>query len=181
LEFKEFSMLNDSATRYGALSRFFHWLMALLIIQQFFKLGDRISDGEHWLGETFGPWHLSIGATLLVLVILRMFWALRQRANRPRHEGSSALAVRVGHGLLYLCMLLMPISGVLYMLGNGYGLKVFGTQLVARSGEKTQWMLSIGELHSPIAWVFLVLLLGHLGITLLHHFVKRDDTLQRML
>lgn len=174
-------MINDSATRYGALSRFFHWLMALLIIQQFFKLGDRINDGEHWLGDTFGPWHLSIGATVFVLVILRVLWALRQRTNRPTHQGAFAWAVGAGHGLLYLCMLLMPVTGVLYMLGNGYGLKVFGTQLVARSGEETQWMLNIGELHSPIAWLLLVLLVGHIGIALLHHFIKRDDTLRRML
>jgi cytochrome b561 len=174
-------MINDSAERYGALSRFFHWLMALLIIQQFFKLADRINDGEHWLGDTFGPWHLSIGASLLALVLLRLLWAFSQRAKRPSDEGAAGLAARAGHGLLYLCMLLMPVSGVLYMLGNGYGLKIFGTQLIARSGEKTQWMLSLGELHSPIAWIFLLLLIGHIGIALLHHFIRRDDTLRRML
>lgn len=174
-------MINDTAARYGALSKFFHWLMALLIIQQFFKLGDRINDGEHWLGDTFGSFHLSIGATILVLVILRALWALRQQSSRPQHSGATAWAVRGGHILLYLCMFLMPVTGVLYMLGNGYGLKVFGSQLIAKSGVETDWMLSLGSLHSPIAWVFLVLLLGHVGIALVHHFIKRDDTLRRML
>ena len=174
-------MINDTAARYGALSKFFHWLMALLIIQQFFKLGDRINDGEHWLGDTFGSFHLSIGATILLLVILRALWALRQQSSRPQHSGATAWAVRGGHILLYLCMFLMPVTGVLYMLGNGYGLKVFGSQLIAKSGVETDWMLSLGSLHSPIARVFLVLLLGHVGIALVHHFIKRDGVLRRML
>src|SRR3546814_19411404 len=36
----------DSRSRYGTVSRAFHWLMALLIVWQFLKLGDRIAEGE---------------------------------------------------------------------------------------------------------------------------------------
>ncbi|GAB3389194.1 cytochrome b [Azotobacter armeniacus] len=169
----------DSAMRYGYITRFFHWLMALLIVQQFLKLGDRVSEGEHWLGETFGPWHTSIGALLLALVVLRLLWAGAQRQRRPLPE-SLPLLVKAGHGLLYTCMLLMPVTGILYMLGKGYGLKLFGVQLVARSGVETGWLAALGSLHSPIAWLFLVLILGHVAAALFHHFVKDDDTLRRM-
>lgn len=48
-------MLNDTHQRYGLITRFFHWLVAILVIQQFFKFADYINDGEHWLGDTFGP------------------------------------------------------------------------------------------------------------------------------
>lgn len=36
------------------------------------------------------------------------------------------------------------------------------------------------SLHSPIAWFLLVMIVGHVGIALLHHFVKKDGVLQRM-
>jgi cytochrome b561 len=173
-------MQNDSATRYGTVTRIFHWVMALLVIQQFFKLADRINDGEHWLGNTFGSWHISLGASVLVLVVLRAIWARRTKARRPQHTGASAVWVKGGHFLLYACMFLMPVTGLLYMLGKGYGLKLFGTQVLAKTGVTTEWMASLGSLHSPLSWLFVVLVLGHIGMALLHHF-KGEDSLKRMV
>lgn len=172
--------MNDSAHRYGGISRLLHWAMALLIGWQFLKLGDRIDDGEHWIGETLVPWHVSIGGLLLVLIVLRLLWALGQRQQRLQHVGPTALLVKAGHGLLYASMLLLPITGILLMLGNGYGMKFFGMQLVAKTGVETGWMISLGNLHSPLAWLLLILVVGHIAAALFHHFMHQDDTLKRM-
>lgn len=173
--------MNDSAQRYGAPTRFLHWGMALLILLQFLKLGDRINDGEHWIGQTLVPSHISVGALLLALILVRLLWAASQRKRRPLPDGSIALLVKAGHGLLYLSMIAMPLTGLAVMLGNGYGLKVFGMQLIARSGVETPWLVSLGSLHSPLAWLFLLLVVGHVGAALFHHLVKKDDTLRRMV
>lgn len=172
-------MIDDSNVRYGLVSRFFHWGMALLIVQQFFKLGDRINDGEHWLGETFGSYHGSIGLLLLGLLLLRLLWALTRR-QRPQAQGATALLARIGHGLLYLCMLLVPLSALALMIGNGYGLRFFGHVLVPRGGEEIEWLATLGSLHAPLALLLLLLILGHVGAALYHHWVLRDDTLRRM-
>jgi len=173
-------MKGDTQERYGSISRFFHWGMGLLIIWQLLKFFDRISEGEHWVGQTLVPWHISIGSLLLVLVVLRLIWAAKQKNNRPVQDPATALLVKVGHGLLYAGMLLMPITGLLYMIGNGYGWAPFGIQLIAR-GDEIPWMASIGSLHSPIAWLLLIMIVGHVGIALLHHFVKKDGVLRRMV
>ncbi|MBY6062739.1 cytochrome b [Pseudidiomarina sediminum] len=173
-------MLNDSTARYGSVSKFFHWVMATLLAWQFLKFFDRISDGEHWVGENLVPYHVSIGTVLLLLVVLRLVWSIRQSKQRPEPENASRVLVKAGHGLLYLSMLLMPISGIMYLVGKGYGLKVFGMQLIAR-GEEMQWMADLGHYHSPIAWVMLVLVAGHIVMGLVHHFIKKDNTLKRML
>ncbi|MBU0522773.1 cytochrome b [Pseudomonas spirodelae] len=172
--------MNDSAQRYGGISRLLHWAMALLIGWQLLKLGDRINDGEHWIGQTLVPWHVSIGSLLLILIGVRLLWALSQRQQRPQPVGPTAPLVKAGHGLLYASMLLMPLTGLCVMLGNGYGLKVFGVQLLAKTGLKTDWLISLGNLHSPLAWLLLALVVGHIGAALFHHFVKKDDTLKRM-
>lgn len=174
-------MLHDNTTRYGSVTRWFHWLMTVLIFQQFFKLADRINEGEHWLGETFGPWHLSIGALILTLVVLRIAWVLSQIGHRPIHRGAMAPFVRLGHFLLYAVMLLMPITGISYMLGNGYGLTLFGIELARRTDVETPWLLNIGSVHSPLAWLLLALVIGHLIAALYHHWVLHDDTMKRML
>lgn len=174
-------MRNDTPTRYGSVSRFLHWLIAVLVIWQLLKLGDRISEGEHWIGQTLVPWHLSIGTLILLLAIARLAWSLRQRGHRPQPPaGSNALAVRGGHFLLYATLLALPITGTLYLVGNGYGLKAFGLQLIP-TGDKLPWAIAVGEWHSPIAWLLLILAIGHIGMALIHHFVKRDDVLRRML
>jgi len=38
-----------------------------------------------------------------------------------------------------------------------------------------------GALHSPVAWLLLVMVIGHIGMALVHHVVKKDNTLRRML
>ena len=170
----------DSRTRYGTVSRVFHWLMALLIVWLFLKLGDRIEEGEHWVGQTLVPWHVSLGAVLLVLVVLRILWSASQLSRRPLHDPATAWLVKGGHLALYGCMVAMPVTGVLYLVGNGYGLKVFGQQLVEK-GPEIAWAASVGGLHSPLAWLTVLLVIGHIGAALYHRLVKRDDIMQRML
>ena len=173
--------MHDSKERYGSITRVFHWGMALLIIWQFMKFFDRINDGEHWIGENIVSWHVSIGSLLLVLIVLRLIWAATQKNNRPEQDPSTAFLVKAGHGLLYLGMLLLPITGLMIMIGNGYGWNPFGLGLIARGGAEIGWLATLGSAHSLIAWSLLILVLGHAGIALLHHFVKKDGVLGRML
>ena len=166
--------------RYGIVARFFHWSMAALILWQFLKFFDRINDGEHWVGENLVPWHVSIGALLLVLVVLRAIWAFKQRGTIPPVNPQFAPLVTLGPLMLYAVMLVLPLTGIMIMLGNGYGLSPFGIQLVER-GTEISWMATLGSWHSPLAWLLLVLVIGHVGIALVHHFILKDNTLKRML
>ena len=173
-------MLDDSSSRYGMVTRYLHWGVGLLILLQFLKLGDRIDEGEHWIGQTIVPWHISVGVLILLLAIVRLAWAARQHPRRPRPDAFVFL-VRAGHFLLYACMFLMPVTGIMTMLGGGYGLTVFGIELAPSTGVETPWLIAAGSLHSPIAWAFVALVIGHVGAALYHHVVRRDQTLRRML
>lgn len=172
-------MKRDGVARYGSVTILFHWGMTALIGWQMLKFFDRIEDGEHWVGQTLVPWHISIGSLLLLLVIARLVWIAWQDV-RPAHSPSIAIFVRIGHGLLYASMALMPLTGIARMVGAGYGWAAFGLQIIPRGGE-IAWLSALGSLHSPIAWLFLVLLVGHVAITLVHHFVLKDDTLRRIV
>lgn len=76
-------MTTDTHEGYGLVSKAFHWIMALLVGWQFLKFFDRIAEGEHWVGQTLVPWHISIGVLLLVMAAARFGWALNQRGQRP--------------------------------------------------------------------------------------------------
>lgn len=173
--------MNDSRERYGSLTRIFHWAMALLIVWQGLKFFDRINDGEHWVGQTLVSWHVNIGSLLFLLIILRIIWAVTQSKNRPLQDPVTAILVKLGHFVLYACMLLMPLTGVMYLVGLGYGWSAFGIQFIS-GGPEIPWMASVGgALHSPLAWILLIMVIGHVGMALIHHFVKKDDVLKRMM
>lgn len=174
-------MLNDTSNRYGSITRFFHWVMAVLILEQFFKFADRINEGEHWLGDTFGPWHGSIGITLLVLVVLRLIWSISQRTQRPVNKGAEGLIAKAAHGLMYLCLLVMPFLGMLYVFGKGYPIKFYGLEVVAKPEAETEWAITVGGFHSPFAILLALLVFAHIAMALYHHFVKKDDVLHRMM
>lgn len=172
-------MKRDSRARYGSVTAWFHWGMTALIAWQMLKFFDRIEDGEHWVGQTLVPWHISIGSLVLLLVIARLVWVARQDV-RPAQNPATAVFVRIGHGLLYACMVAMPLTGISRMVGAGYGWSAFGIPIIP-GGNEAGWLSALGSLHSPIAWLFLALLVGHVAITLLHHFVLKDDTLRRIV
>lgn len=89
-------MTFDARKRYGTVTEAFHWLMALLVGWQLLKFGDRIAEGEHWVGQTLVPWHVSVGVLMLVLVVPRTVWALSQRRRRPLHDPAMAFFVKPG-------------------------------------------------------------------------------------
>ncbi|HEC73227.1 MAG TPA: cytochrome b [Methylophaga aminisulfidivorans] len=174
-------MINDSPDRYGSVTRFFHWLVAVLVIQQFFKFADRIDEGKHWLGDTFGPYHVSIGAVIMLLAIFRLLWSIKQKNQRPAIESPYPKLAKAVHGIMYFCLIAMPPLGALYIHGHGYPVKVFGQVLIAKPAEKVQWAHDIGELHSILAFVLVFLVIGHITVALYHHFIRKDNTLRRMI
>lgn len=173
-------MIHDSTGRYGWLTRLLHWSMAVLIVLQFGKFADRLNDGHNAISRALGPWHTTIGTVLLVLVAIRIAWALAQLRRRPAHDPATIWLVRAGHGLMYLGMVALPVTGLLVMLGGGYGHEVFGLVLFPE-GPEVGWARVFGALHSPLAWLLAALLLGHSAVALYHHFIRRDHTLKRML
>src|SRR3546814_1087747 len=86
----------------------------------------RISD---WSSDVCSSDLISVGVLLLVLGLARASWALTQRPRRVRHVGAIGPLVTAGHFLLYASMLLMPVAGLMLMLGKGYGLTVVGLQI----------------------------------------------------
>src|SRR5690606_31718694 len=84
------------------------------------------------------------------------------------------------HIALYVGLVLMPLTGISILVGNGYGLKAFGMQLVA-PGPEIEWLATFGGvIHSPLAWLLVLLVAGHIGAALWHGLVRKDGVLQRM-
>ena len=64
----------------------------------------------------------------------------------------------------------------------GAGRQQPGPEEELAGGGEIPWLATFGgTLHSPVAWLLLAMIAGHVVMALWHHFVRRDGVLRRML
>ncbi|MBE7185879.1 MAG: cytochrome b [Methylobacterium mesophilicum] len=175
----------DRPARYGLVSRFFHWSIAYLLIWQMVTLlGWRlIGDGPFMRSVSeLGPYHGTVGISVLTLGLARLLWAIANRRRRPPHERTvSGRIARIAHELFYALMIAIPGMSLLRAYGKGLGYEQWGIQLVPETDTEIAWMMAPADaLHGLLAWTFGVLIAGHVGMALWHWIVRRDAVLQRM-
>jgi cytochrome b561 len=171
--------------RYTATAIAFHWLIALLIVGAF-TLGLVMTDipGLTPTKLRYYSWHKWAGVTVLGLAALRLLWRLGHRApsypnTMPGWQRGVAHAT---HGLLYLLLFAVPLSGYFYSLASGVPVVYFGLfQLPVLIGADPALKPVLKAVHY---WLNM-LLAGSVGIhiaaALWHQLVLRDRVMQRML
>lgn len=178
------SYLFDSATRYGLISRALHWLTAAIVLIQFSVVLAWRGYGETpftLMLSSIGP-HGSLGVLLLVITLLRAGWACVNRYQRPSHAAglSGSLAYTV-HLTFYALLIALPTLAILRQYGRGRALDVYGLPLFSAAEREIPWMIATANLlHSPLAWLLLVLVVGHVAMALIHRFGFKDKVLSRM-
>lgn len=171
----------DNQQRYGRVSRLFHWGLSVLLTWQFASALAREFIEDTALEQFLWSTHRPLGSLILLLVILRVIWALTQRAHRPPSVHKLALA---GHILLYTLTFLVPLIGLIRQYGSGRAFEPFGIPLFAGwEGDRIEWMMSLGGLlHGELGWVLLALIAGHAGMALFHQrSANQTNVLPRML
>lgn len=173
--------------KYPLHHRILHWLIALGIIGMLcfgFYL-EGLPRGDAAKPFLIGL-HKATGATILGLVILRLF--SRGFSTMPAlpvglKNWERGLAHLV-HALLYLAMVAMPVSGIVFSNAYGYKVNVFGLfELPALVEKNIELGKMAAEAHEFIAWSLIVLLALHILGVIKHRFfdAKTNDVLPRML
>lgn len=173
----------SSRRRYTGTAIALHWLMAALILVTFcvglYMHGLHLSP----LKIKLFSWHKWAGVTVFLLLVLRLVWRLGHRppdlpASIPVWQRQMA---HVGHGLLYLLMIAVPLSGWLMSSAKGFQTVYFGVlpipDLLAKNKELGD---RLQDVHEWLNYAMLALVAGHAAAALRHHLVDRDDVLMRM-
>lgn len=83
---------------------------------------------------------------------------------------------------LYLCMLLMPVSGYVFTLAGGYNFKLFAVVPLPQLIDKSATAASIAQFaHAATAYLIIAALALHVALAIKRHVVDRDNFLRRML
>lgn len=159
--------MDDTPTRYGTISRLLHWSMALLLAWQFLSALSHYGFEDTAFESLFWPTHKPLGLILIVLVVIRLGWALTNFAHRPP---SINLTATLGHWGLYGLLLLIPALALLRQYGSGRAFNPFGLPLMPGfDGDKIAWMVEPASLlHGVLGWTLLAMVIGHIGMAMWH-------------
>ena len=161
-----------------------HWLIALLML-------GLLGLGFYMHDLPLSPqklqlyaWHKWAGVTVFLLVILRLAWRVTHQppplpAGMPRWQ---QWAAQTTHLLLYLLMLAIPLSGWLMSSAKGFQTVWFGVLPLPDLLTKDKALGDLLQtLHMSLNLLLVALLVAHVGASLKHHFINKDDVLLRML
>lgn len=180
----------NTQTSYGSVTKTFHWLTALLILTAFplgfladyaaFATGDEIAQ-KAWLFSL----HKTVGVTTFFVALARILWAISQTKPQSLHPDNKpeTFAAEAVHWLLYISMLMVPLSGWLHhAASSGFApiLWPLGQSLPLVPKSETLSALFSGG-HFVFNKLLLVAIALHVAGALKHLVIDKDQTLQRML
>lgn len=178
----------NSPSAFGAVTKTFHWLMALLVV-------TLICVGLYFTSMPNTPdvfplkiklvsLHKSVGILVLTLVTLRIVWHIYTRT--PDFVGGmkpwERMAARASHLFLYFAMITMPLSGWIFSSAAGRPVSFFKLfTLPDLVGKNHAVKEALETYHVTLAWVLIAVIALHAAAALKHHFISKDSTLRRML
>lgn len=174
-----------SANAYSSTQKALHWLLFVLVLglygltyaEGLFQRGDPNRALVWWL-------HISLGLVLAALVVWRV--ALRLTKGAPElpdsMTGIERTLAKVGHFALYALLIAIPVLGILLTWFRGDALSFFGfVTIPAPFAPDRDTAGTIKELHNLFATGILILAGIHALAALWHHFIRKDNVLERML
>jgi cytochrome b561 len=173
-----------SMEKFTITARLFHWSIAALLLVQIplaWYMTDLPLSAEKLSNYAL---HKSLGMCLFTLAVFRLIRAILGKRpdlppNTKRYEKILAKATQ---GLLYLLVIIMPISGWVMSSAANVPVKIFGViELPNLVEPNKQLMESMQNVHEMQSWVLMTLMLIHIAAGLKHQFVDRDNVLYSML
>jgi cytochrome b561 len=168
----------DVLLRYTNGAIVLHWLMALLVLAQ-------LAIGVTFKNLPRGPlhselflWHKTLGATILLLAIVRLAWRLIHKpppfpGELPRWERTASVWT---HRTFYLLLILLPLTGLAAVSDgarSGATPLKFGLELPVIPGMSRAAGENFGLVHIGLVVITVLLLVLHVGAALRNQLQRK--------
>ena len=170
--------------RYTSTAIALHWLTFVLIACGFTLAVYMVDLPLSPAKLKYFAWHKWLGVTVFLLAIARLAWRATHwppalPADVPAWQRHAAGAA---HLLLYLLIVIIPLTGWLYSSAAGVPTVYLGLlqlpDLVMKDKALAEQLKSV---HVTLNYTLATLVVLHAAAALQRHYFARDDVLRRML
>ncbi len=170
------------ARTYNAAAKILHWSIAVLIVLQL-GIGwampeihkDTRPDGEI-------RWHIAVGVLIVLLVAARVVWrSVRPPTGTDSDRGAMRRLASAMHILLYLLMIVVPVLGWANAGSRDWVVGIGPLHLPRIMAAGSKLGHELGDIHGDLAMVLAVAIALHVAAGFYHQFIRKDDTLLRMM
>lgn len=125
--------------------------------------------------------HKSLGLTVLLFAVIRL-WLRYHRRNASLRETSpiERIIKSTTHALIYIALLLMPVSGFIMSSAGGHPVAIWAIPLPAMM-PNAALAYRAEQVHAAAQWGVYILILLHLLGVIWHVWFRRDGLLDDML
>jgi len=165
--------------RYSRVAIVLHWLLALTLA---FQIALGFAMPRDASGFAAYQLHKSVGILILLLTLVRIAWRLKNRPPLALEKGLTGFLAKAVHLGFYAVLLLAPLTG--WAIVSTADIQVptllFGTipwpNLPLSPGVNGPAELA----HEWLSWIAIGLFVLHIAGAVRHHFIIRDNLLERM-
>jgi cytochrome b561 len=173
----------QNASHYPNALIILHWLTFILIVlsyasiegREFFERGTDMRDNAKYI-------HFVVGLSILLTTFARIMFRLTSIVPGALSSGPQWVikATKLGHSLIYLFLLVMPILGWLIISAEGKSVDIFGMTVPSLIAEDPELGKTLEEIHETIGKFGYALLGGHMLMALYHQYVLKQQLFNRM-
>ena len=176
-------MSGADISKYSRGAIILHWAIGLLIIANI--AGAMLSeDLPRETRAAVMSLHKAFGIIILLLAVVRIGWRLTHRppAKPEALAGWEIWLSRIVHFAFYALMILLPLSGWVWMSANGKPIDMFGLfNMPLLPVEQSKELSDImHDRHEMLGLTMLALVGLHILGALKHQFIGRLPFIQRM-
>lgn len=177
-------MSSITSNQYTGPAMLLHWLIFALIACGFTLAVYMVDLPLSPQKLKYFSWHKWIGITVFLLAIARLAWRMTHPApalpaTLPAWQLRAAAA---SHILLYVLILVIPLSGWIYSSAAGVPTVYLGIvplpDLLAKDKPLADLLKVV---HVTLNYSMLTLVIIHAAAAFKHHFIDHDEVLARML
>lgn len=177
--------LRNTEQSYGSMTKFIHWAIVIAVYAMIAigYLQQEMKEGA--FQDQMYDFHKALGLTILFVMAFRVIWRFTNVSpSLPSTVPTwQRFASRFVHLSLYACLFLMPITGWIMATASGNTPSFFGLFNLPMPGIPLNKPLAhtANEIHETVAIVLICAIVIHVAAAIKHHFVDKDNVLQRML
>jgi cytochrome b561 len=168
-------MLKNTAAVYGTIAKFFHWLMAVLIIGMFMVAFTMINIPASHFSDSLFSLHKATGLLLFGLLILRLAWRFINKT--PKLPPSIPLwqrqLAKFNITALFLLMLTMPLTGFFMSTFGDHAVSFYGIFTVPPLADNQLVSKFFAKAHEILAYLLIASFTLHVIGAFFHPVLQR--------